>query len=212
MKKASLIALAVASLCATNAHALFWDDGGGEGGGGGFGGDPSAGVTVIGRRTVYVTIDYSGTNYIGDIPLARPPSGAEGPGVPRMAPPKDEDEKHKRKEKCISDCSVQFQINTGICTAAVADLRASIAYRPYAAAILGGVAASIATRNALGALAGAAAGWAYTQTVNASAIEDFKADCAATSALDYNGCVGGTCNAWFLPLLLLTRRRREDED
>lgn len=208
---ASLIALALASLCSTNVNALFIDeDVGGGGSGGGFGGVSNT-VTIIGTRIVYTTIDYQGTTYLGNIPLARPPSGAAGPGVPPMGPPMDADEKQKRKDKCLADCSVQFQINTGICTAAVADLRASIAYRPYAGAILGGVAASIATRSALGSLAGAAAGWAYTTQVNATAIDDFKADCAATSALDYNGCVGGTCNAWFWLLAPTALRRRREE-
>jgi len=212
----TLIALAAASICTTaGAFEVDWgQDDLGYSSSGSFVVTP--GVTIIGRRQVgvdFASIWNSVTERLAPVP--RPPGGDAGEptqGVPARGPAATPDEKQKRKDQCLTDCSVQFQISNNICIDAVGDMRAAIANHPYWTAIATGIAGGIATRNVAGALLGLPLGWWYSTEINDHAVTTFKAQCDGAAARDWNQCVQGLCQAWFLPVLLLTARRRREDD
>jgi hypothetical protein len=222
MKKLQLIAVAVASFCATSTHALTV--GLGDEGDGGYAGYSGGGVvfptvTITGRKEVSFGTSGGFNVWAGGFaPLARPPGGDPGDpgtGVPPRGAPGSPAEWDARKKQCLNDCSVSFQVNSNLCAQAMSDLRYEVSTRPYWSAIGAAGFGAIITKSWQGALVGAPLGWMYQQQVNADIVATASAQCAGAAALEYNWCIQAKCRAMLgLPFLLLVgrRRRKEDED
>jgi hypothetical protein len=200
----TIIALAITSLCVSNAHALAVDFGDGP--------DPSSGgsysdaVTITGSRTITFNLSDLALVATSPMPLAQPPTG--GNGGPTTPPPATPTEWQKWQDKCKTDCSVAFQIASNTCAEGLAALRYEISQRPYWTAAAVAIIGAALSRSANGALIGGL-GFQVSTQINKDTIDNFTATCAAASASDYSWCMKANCGvAGFLPLFVFARRRK----
>jgi hypothetical protein len=213
----TLITLALAGLFATNAHALYVDFGDDppDMGGGGFQVQNGAPVEITGTRTTDI-FDPERFRLVNQqqYPIPRDPMGDNTPGLPPIAPPKDQDEAQKRKDQCTQTCSVAFQIANAANLDVLYQFRTSpsISLMPIGAAIGIGIVSTITFGPFLGTIPGSSAGWYWGVNVRDTEIKNEEMRLAAQAGKDYTDCMKQKCKAWFLLLgmpLPLARRRKE---
>lgn len=121
------------------------------------------------------------------------------------------EEQEKLKQKCLADCATQDKVKQNNCTISNAQFAAKVATVPIWTAVVGGIIGGFVFKGP--GLVGGAMGGGILATLDTGArVKDQLSMCMAVAARDNNDCITKSCKAWFLaPLVLLRRRRQEDE-
>lgn len=230
MNRKSIIALAVACLGSTSSFAMTDTDGvlppsgggfidaRGDAGSGGFsgGGFGDAGSTAFDElERVNVTCSKvmcsTSSTFVGGTMMVTV-GQAPLPPDPRGESTDTPEQQEAKKKACLDGCDIANKVNLNNCAQGLAKLNDQLKARPVQAGIGGAVAGAAATRNGVGAVAGAYIAWTLTNASNDKQLSNYSTNCLATAAKNNNYCIEQTCHAWFLaPLAMLRRRKKDDE-